>query len=171
MKKEKENVFRVGDRVWHPVYKYGHIESFYRVCYSMARVYFDSGIYRWVEEDILSFTPYEVNANQTRQIGVSEGDSFWKEVADLREGVQVSECLDLPPMVGDIGIFYDNLEDMRNSVSECRFSVRTLFSINKKRDSKFLDSYYWYDNFFKVSENETIAEIKERFLKETENTI
>lgn len=75
-----------------------------------------------------------------------------------------------PVKDGDIGIFYDNLQNMRNEVkNNNNLAIGCIEVISNNRYHK--ESWGSYMHFFKVHESETIAEIKERFLKETENTI
>ena len=76
-----------------------------------------------------------------------------------------------PVEVGDLGIFYDDLEVEQKAVKDGDYSISQLAMIIGG-DFTYVNIHgIAWKYFFKVSENETVAEIKERFLKEAENTI
>ena len=72
-----------------------------------------------------------------------------------------------PIKVGDIGLLFDSSKHIKDD----RYTIGRLAKIRKGQIYEYEEKYATWKHFFKVSENETLAEIKERFLKETENTI
>lgn len=65
-----------------------------------------------------------------------------------------------PVKDGDIGLFYDKKDGELN--------LSRVEGINEFKPYPFSTKYSHYKHFFKVHESETIAEIKERFLREVE---
>lgn len=64
---KKENVFRVGDKVWHPVYREGLFDGYFND--GGFQVTFNNKVpmvFSKEEIIIISFSPYELNANQVR---------------------------------------------------------------------------------------------------------
>lgn len=70
-----------------------------------------------------------------------------------------------PAKVGDWGVFYDDLRDEKINISNGCLQLWTLGGINNYKFIKHLSGTSW-KHFFKVQPTETLAEIKERFLKE-----
>ena len=70
-----------------------------------------------------------------------------------------------PVKVGDWGIFYDDLRDEKINISNGCLQLWALGGINNYKFIKHTSGTCW-KHFFKVQPTETIAEIKERFLKE-----
>ena len=74
-----------------------------------------------------------------------------------------------PVSVGDLGIFYDDLDHAFSNITEDKFYIKSLTKITENETRNFSCVFSRWKNFFKVHESETIAEIKERFLKEVGN--
>ena len=73
-----------------------------------------------------------------------------------------------PVSVGDLGIFYDDLDHAFSNITEDKFYIKSLTKITENETRNFSCVFSRWKNFFKVHESETLAEIKERFLREVE---
>ena len=89
MKKKNESVFKVGDKVWHPVFKWVIITDIGEG-YVSAKKEDKSDYYTfWYESiSLLSFTEYEINANQVRPF--EDGDILYGEKVGSRTVENIS---------------------------------------------------------------------------------
>ena len=69
-----------------------------------------------------------------------------------------------PIKVGDIGLLFDSSKHIKDD----RYTIGRLAKIRKGQIYEYEEKYATWKHFFKVSETETLAEIKERFLREVE---
>jgi|SRR5690554_339313 len=125
----------------------------------------------------------EVNSSSSVHYSIDGEDMYTKGYLCLEDDINLLRKAtpdDLAPLfekypqyspvkVGDIGLFYDDIYSEANKGADSG----DLFIGRVKAISEYgykfeIENWGSYKHFFKVSENETIAEIKERFLKESQ---